>query len=137
MALLAGVGVGFQAIFNARLGAANGSVFGAALISFLVGTSMLALVVLARGERVWPLEPVPWWAWIGGALGAFYIVTAVAAVPRIGPTLLFLSVIFGQVALGFTVERLGAFGIERTPVTAWQLAGYALVVVGFALIRFR
>jgi transporter family-2 protein len=137
LAVLAGVAVGFQAIANARLGEATGSPFGAAFISFVVGTLILAAIVAVRGDRVWPATPVAWWSWIGGALGAFFIVTAVAAVPRIGPTMLFLAAILGQVTTGFVVERTGAFGVERTTVTAWQLLGYALVLAGFVLVRSR
>ena len=137
LAVAAGVAVGFQAIVNARLGAANGSALGAALLSFLVGTIVLAILVAARGERVLPAYPLPWWVWTGGALGAFYIVTAVAAVPRIGPTLLFLAAILGQVTMGFVAERTGAFGLEKTAVTGVQIAGYTLVLAGFVLIRWR
>jgi uncharacterized membrane protein YdcZ (DUF606 family) len=41
------------------------------------------------------------------------------------------------VATAFVIERIGAFGIAKTPVTAIQLLGFALVVVGFVLIRQR
>jgi bacterial/archaeal transporter family-2 protein len=137
LALAAGAGVGFQAIVNARLAVAIGSPLGAALISFLVGTSVLAALVIARHEPLLPAGSVPWWAWIGGALGAFYIVVAAAAVPKIGPTFLLLAAILGQVTVGFVVERSGAMGVQRTSVSAVQIVGYVLVLAGIVLVRWR
>jgi hypothetical protein len=32
------------------------------------------------------LGDAPWWAWIGGAFGAFYIVAAILLLPRLGAT---------------------------------------------------
>src|SRR5205807_6986373 len=86
LAVLLGVGagclVGMQAPINSRLGKAVGSVQ-AATFSFLVGTAVLLVVaVFVRGGlgTLGHVGRAPWWALVGGLLGAVYVTVALVAV---------------------------------------------------------
>jgi len=79
LAVLLGVGagclVGMQAPINSRLGKSVGSVE-AATFSFLVGTAALVLILLVARGGIGGLGQVgraPWWALVGGLLGAVYV----------------------------------------------------------------
>src|SRR6266511_1361115 len=75
-AVAAGAMLPFQFGVNAQLSHWIGSPIRAAFVSFLVGTIAL-LIVSAFVRKPMPslarLGDVPWWVWIGGLLGAFYV----------------------------------------------------------------
>ena len=82
LAVLVGVGagclVGMQAPINSRLGRSVGSVQ-AATFSFLVGTAALLLIAAFVHGGLGGLGEVgraPWWALVGGLLGAVYVTVA-------------------------------------------------------------
>jgi transporter family-2 protein len=99
LALAAGAALPFQAGINARLATFIGGPIRASAISFAVGTIVLVLLALVVTRGVMGtgrLEEVPWWGWLGGAVGAGYVASTVAAAPRLGALNLFAAVIFGQ-----------------------------------------
>ena len=90
VAVLVGIGagclVGMQAPINSRLGKTVGGVQ-AASFSFLAGTVALVSLtfVLRGGLGSWGrIGQVPWWALVGGLLGAVYVFVALEAVRTLG-----------------------------------------------------
>ena len=99
LAFFAGSALPVQAGLNARLATFVGGPIRASMISFGIGTLVLFLLSLLVTKGVIDtsrLEEVPWWAWLGGAVGAGYVASTVAAAPRLGALNLFAAVIFGQ-----------------------------------------
>ena len=102
LAVLVGVGagclVGMQAPVNSRLGKTVGGLQ-AASFSFLVGTlALVSLTFVLRGGlgSFGRLGHVPWWAMIGGLLGAVYVFVALEAVRTLGASGLTAVVITGH-----------------------------------------
>ena len=86
LAVLAGCFVGLQAPINARLGRQVGSLQ-AATVSFVVGTLVLLLVAsLSSGGLggITNAGRAPWWALVGGILGAVYVTVALVTVRTLG-----------------------------------------------------
>jgi transporter family-2 protein len=139
--LAAGAGalVGMQAPVNARLGRAVGSVQAASL-SFLVGTTALLLIAaLASGGlgSYSKVSGVPWWALIGGLLGAVYVTVAILTVRTLGASALTAAVITGQLTISVVIDRFGLLGIARQPIGAQRIVGLVLLVAGVALVVRR
>ncbi len=140
LAVLIGAGagclVGMQAPINSRLGKTVGGVQ-AASFSFLVGTAALvAIAFVLRGGlgSLGSLGKVPWWALVGGLLGAVYVFVALEAVRTLGASGLTAVVITGQLAISVAIDRFGLLGVQRTPITASRIAGLVLLVAGVALV---
>jgi bacterial/archaeal transporter family-2 protein len=137
LVLVAGSMVALQAPTNAMLAKAGGSPVLAALISFGVGTAALLGVWLASGNR--PASSafagLPWYAWIGGLYGAFFVAVAAYASPRIGLATLITVGIAGQIAMALWLDHLGALGLPREPISLGRIAGALLVVAGVVLVR--
>jgi transporter family-2 protein len=140
LALVLGVGagalVGMQAPVNARLGRSVGGVQ-AASISFLVGTvALLAAAAVAHGGfgSYAKAGGVPWWAFIGGLLGAVYVTVAILTVRTLGASSLTAVVITGQLVISVVIDRFGLFGIERQSIGAPRVLGLVLLVIGVALV---
>lgn len=135
--LAAGMMNAIQAPTNASLVGSAGSPLNAALISFAVGTAVL--LVLALAMRVKPdlaaMRGLPWWAWMGGVYGAFFVTVAAFATPRLGVAFVITLMIAGQLTMSIILDHVGAFGVAERPVSLPRLLGVALVFAGVILVR--
>jgi len=136
-ALLSGAFAALQAPTNAMLARAVNSPVNAALVSFAVG--LAALLVLALGLGVRPnagaVRELPWYAWIGGLYGAFFVVAATFAMPRMGITYFIALLIGGQLLVALILDHLGAFGLTREPISLARLGGVLLIFAGVVMAR--
>jgi transporter family-2 protein len=134
MAVVGGL-IALQAPVNAGLGRATGT-FAAALVSFMVGTAVLAAIVVVSGRAggIPEAANVEWYYLIGGILGAAYVFTALVTVDTIGAGGVAAATITGQLTASVLLDRLGALGLEETPLTAERLAGVVLLLAGTYLV---
>ncbi len=140
LAVLLGAGagclVGMQAPINSRLGRTIGGLQ-AASVSFMVGTvALVSITFLLRGGfgSLGSIGRVPWWALLGGLLGAVYVFVALESVQTLGASGLTAVVIAGQVAISVVIDRFGLLGIARSPISVERIVGLALLVAGVALV---
>jgi transporter family-2 protein len=138
LALAAGAMLPFQAGINAQLASHLGSPLRAAFVSFGIGTLVL-LVVVALFARGYPggdrIAAAPWWAWTGGALGAFYVGGSIAAAPRLGAVTLIGAVLAGQALASVVIDHFGMVGFEEHPTSLGRVAGLSLIALGVVLVR--
>ncbi len=138
LALIGGAVLPLQALVNARLGAVLANPYWATTVSFVIGTlGLLVYIVLLRQ----PLPSLanagayPWWVWLGGLLGAFYVAVTIITVPALGATALIILIILGQLVAGAALDHFGVL-TERRPIDLQRALGIALVLVGtFLAIR--
>jgi bacterial/archaeal transporter family-2 protein len=140
LAVLVGVGagclVGMQAPINSRLGKSVGSVQ-AASFSFLIGTALLLVIVaFVRGGygNLGEVGRVPWWALLGGLLGAVYVTVALVAVRTLGASGLTAVSITGQLAISVVIDRFGLLGVARQPIGAQRVLGLVMLAAGVLLV---
>ena len=121
---------------NARLAHFVGGPLRASFVSFVVGALVLLVVVLvaARGGGT-RAGDAPWWAWVGGALGAFYVTATVVVAPRIGAAAFFGILVAAQLVMSVVIDRLGLLGFPERGLAPERLAGVALLVAGALLVR--
>jgi transporter family-2 protein len=138
MALLAGISVPTQAGINAQLGLWTRSPVLAATISFAVGT--LTLIVYSLVTRI-PLPSLanagnhPWWIWIGGSLGAFFVTATIILVPKLGATTMVTVILAGQMIASLLLDHFGGLGYPVHPASLGRITGVLLVCGGVWLIR--
>ena len=138
LALVAGVALTVQVGLNAQLRTWTIDPVIATLASFLVGSATLLLYALATRAPLPAasrMATAPWWVWLGGMLGAGYVLATIVLAPRLGPGVLFGAVVAGQMAAAVVVEHFGWLGFQAHPVNAARLAGVALIVGGVVLLR--
>lgn len=135
--VLAGMATGTQAPTNAMLGRAVLSPVNAAFVSFAVGTIVLAVAVLVLRVRPdWAaVHALPWYAWMGGVYGAFFVAAAAFSAPRIGVGATVCLLIAGQAVAALMIDHFGFFGVPRQPINWVRALGMAAVVGGVFLVR--
>jgi transporter family-2 protein len=137
-AVAAGAMLPVQFGVNAQLAHWLDSPIRAAFVSFLVGTIVL-LIVAAFVRKPLPslarLGDVPWWVWLGGLLGAFYVTGSIVTAPRLGAVTLSAAIIFGQTLASVLVDQFGWVGFKEQQATPGRLVGVLLVAVGIVLVR--
>jgi len=142
LAVLTGMLLPIQPGINSVLRDSIGSAWLAALISFIVGTLMLvgAVIVirLTSNPKVIPsmemLRGAPWWAWLGGLIGAVFVVGSIVLAPKLGAVLFVGAVVFGQMFSSILLDHFGISGFRQQPMNAGRIAGSALILVGIILI---
>jgi bacterial/archaeal transporter family-2 protein len=135
--LTAAVGglIALQPAINAGLGRVTGSL-PAALVSFAVGTLLLALIVALVGQAggLSSTFDVRWYYLIGGLLGAAYVTVALIAVNSIGAGGVAAATITGQLTAAVVIDRMGILGLEQTPFSAARIGGVVLLLAGTYLV---
>jgi bacterial/archaeal transporter family-2 protein len=135
----AGCLVGMQAPINSRLGKSIGAIQ-AASFSFIVGTfALVSISFFLRGGlgSFAKLGEVPWWALVGGLLGAVYVFVALEAVRTLGASGLTAVVITGQVVISVLIDRFGLLGIAKSSIGPQRILGLVLLILGVVLVVRR
>ena len=138
-AFAGGAALPFQAGINAQLAAWLHSPVRAAFVSFAVGTLVLLVATLFVFKPLpsWGrVGDAPWWVWVGGALGAFYVAASIVSAPKLGAATLIAFVVAGQALASLVVDQFGWVGFEAKHITAGRAVGMVLVGAGVALVRF-
>lgn len=137
-AVAAGAMLPFQFGINSVLARYVDGAARASLVSFVVGALALLVAVLIFFRGAPSLEragAAPWWVWVGGLLGAFYVLGSVVTAPKLGAATLVALILAGQAAASLTVDHFGLVGFQENPITPGRLLGIALVALGVVLVR--
>lgn len=128
--------IALQAPINATLGQRVGS-FQAALLSFAIGTVLLAAIAaLARGGlgQLSNVRGLPWYFLTGGVLGAAYVTTVLVTVRTLGAGAVVAATITGQLTASVALDHFGLLGVERQPISLVRVMGVVLLAAGVYLI---
>lgn len=137
LGVVAGLGLTVQVGMNSQLRKVLQSANLAALISFTVGTiALVALIIVMRTPMPAreTIAAVPYWAWLGGLLGAFYVASSTVVAAELGATTLLGLALAGQLATALVVDHFGWLGLPENPITWTRIAGVALVGAGVWLV---
>jgi transporter family-2 protein len=137
LGIVAGFGLTLQIGMNSRLRTVLQSANTAALVSFLVGTVGLIAFLLATRTPLPDrdtLATVPWWAWFGGLMGAFYVAISTVVASQLGTASLLGLALLGQLAMSLAADHFGWMGLPVHPITLTRLAGVALLGAGVWLV---
>ncbi len=81
------------------------------------------------------MAATPWWSWLGGLLGAFYVAIVIWGVPQLGVVSTVAALVFGQVAAALILDAVGAFGLPVQAITWQRLLAAGMILGGLVLSR--
>ena len=138
IALLLGAILPIQAAINTRLAKTVGTPVAAAFVSFAVGTIALLIYLVITRQFNWQSSAAlqaPWWIWIGGLLGTFYVAGIVVLLPSLGTVLTFSLVIAGQTIAAVVIDHFGWLNVAIREVSIGRIVGIILLIAGVVLVR--
>lgn len=139
LALTAGSAMAFQVVVNTQLRRFVGMPMIATLFSMAIGSAAALLYcVVARYPvpSVAEMRQSPWWAWLGGFVGVFYLWCSVVVSPRLGVSLTLALVVAGQIVTSVIIDHFGLLGAALRPLSTGRLTGVCLLVLGVAMITY-
>lgn len=137
LSVFIGFSMASQAGINSQLRMALSNPVQAAFISFLIGTIILGVIALVQGDAWFKgnsLASIPWWAWLGGVLGAFNIAMSIFLAPKLGALVLAISIVVGQIVASLVLDQNGWLGYPKIDITLNRVIGALFVVVGLMLV---
>lgn len=141
-AVVSGMLMAVQTAINGYLGKVLSSPIHASFISFTIGIICLILINLILKTKIMNLKNAIkqgisyWWIWIGGVLGALYILCSSWLVPVIGTGQVVVLALFGQLLFSALIEHLGLFESVRNKITRSKVIGLSIMFVGVIFIKF-
>ena len=107
------------------------------MVSFLPIVAFLSVVWMCL-PRPMPtagsLSQMPWWAPLGGLVGAFAVVAGLLFVGKVGAGAFAGLTITANILMSLVIDKFGLFGMQTHALSLGRMAGAALMVAGIALI---
>jgi bacterial/archaeal transporter family-2 protein len=138
MGWISGGLIAIQAVTNSSLNKHLSNPIMSAVVLLLVGLIFWSIIAFVMGQRfseLSALKSVPVWAYAGGIIVGFYLVTITYIAPKTGLALALLSVIFGQLSVALVIENFGIFGVAKQIITYKKALGVIMVLAGIYLAR--
>lgn len=138
--LAAGCLLGAQPSVNGQLGLSVAHPLQAALISFASGTTILLVLCLTVGQFPpsfqSPPGNLPWWIWLGGAIGVVMVTTSLIFVPRVGSLPWFAAVMSGQILAALLLDHYGLLGNPKASASPLRLLGAGLMLASVLVVAY-
>lgn len=133
-----GAMLAFQAPANAALARSIGDPVWAAALSFGIGFLLLSGIAIVRGTSpsLNGLQAVPWWALMGGLLGAIWVLAAIWSVPRLGVVTMMSAMVLGQLLAAIIIDSGGIMGLEVRSISPSRILAIGLVSMG-VIVSYR
>ncbi|KJC62590.1 hypothetical protein UP10_02540 [Bradyrhizobium sp. LTSPM299] len=109
----------------------------ASLVSFLPVIALLSCLLLCLPSPLpsaQGLAAMPWWAPLGGVIGAFAVIAGLLFVGTVGAGAFAGLTITANILMSLAVDKFGMFGMPAHELSLGRIAGAALMVAGIALI---
>jgi bacterial/archaeal transporter family-2 protein len=106
--------------------------------SFGIGlmASLLWVILARQSVPSWgTLANAPLWSWSAGLIAVAFVAAVSLAAPKLGPVMLVMLLIVGQMTASLVLEHFGLAGYARNPMDWHKLAGLGAVLVGVVLMR--
>ena len=140
VALVTGAAIAVQALANTRLRVALGTPVWAAIAQFVVGLVLLVGVAVATRQpapMMGGLARMPLWGWLGGAVGALFIVVSIVLTPRLGTAVTLATITVGQMIAALAPDHYGWLGSPVIRLSLPRVLGAACLLLGIFLMRSR
>ncbi|QEL56205.1 DMT family transporter [Chromobacterium paludis] len=133
LALTNGFCIAASRAINGKLAQSRGAM-SASFWNHLGGFLFLSLLLIVGSAPYrLPLQ-APGLAWLGGAMGAWFVAINSMALPRLGVMKTTLLVITGQMISGVLIDHVSGASAKSAPL---QLVGIALILAGLYLSKRR
>jgi transporter family-2 protein len=80
------------------------------------------------------IADMPWWAPLGGLMGAFAVIMGLLFVNQVGAGPFAGLTITANILMSLVIDQFGLFGMAQHSLNIWRILGGALMTAGIVLI---
>jgi len=80
------------------------------------------------------INSMPWWAPLGGLLGAFAVIMGLLFVDKVGAGPFAGLTITANILMSLLIDQFGLFGMQQHSLGLWRVVGATLMTGGIVLI---
>ncbi|MBP3963130.1 DMT family transporter [Paenibacillus lignilyticus] len=137
LALLAGMLVSVQTLFNNKVSASVHSQTTTALVLGMGFIASVGMGLAVEGAEFLNWQVMPLWFWFSGLIGIGVVTSVVKSVNLIGPSAATAIVMASQMVCAVWWDSAGWFGLEQVPFS-WQKAiGITALIAGLILFKYK
>ncbi|NLC89335.1 MAG: DMT family transporter, partial [Clostridiaceae bacterium] len=129
LALLSGFIIAVVVTLNGQLTDVYAN-YNATFIIHLVAVVFSFIFLKLGKKKLFPSEKVPFWFYLGGAVGIFNALFQNAAFGKISLTSILALALFGQTVVSIFIDNFGWFGMEKRPFKKSSLLGFGFSIIG-------
>lgn len=141
LGVVSGVFLALQGGCTARMAISGGrgwACFITVCISCVAG--LILFLVLTNGARqgfdlAQGYRDAPWYSYIGGFLGALYVILVVTFISRLGAARFFLVCVLFQLVVAFILDSFAVAGLSKRSPSLGRISGIILMFLGAILIN--
>jgi bacterial/archaeal transporter family-2 protein len=112
----------------------------ASLVSFLPVIALLGVLWFCVPLPLPTAEGIgamPWWAPLGGVIGAFAVIAGLLFVNKVGAGAFAGLTITANILMSLVIDHFGLLGVQQHPMSPGRTIGAVLMVAGiFAISKF-
>ena len=136
--IVAGALNAVQAGCNSSLNKVIEQPIAAALMILAVAFSGILTLGTISGQLGVPeiasFHRVPWWGWIGGLLGATFLMSMLLFAHRIGAGAFMGLSVTAAIITSVALDHFGLVGFKEHSVGWWRILGSGLMIAGIGLV---
>jgi bacterial/archaeal transporter family-2 protein len=109
----------------------------ASIVSFVPVVALLAVLWLCQPRPLPTAEGwanMPWWAPLGGVIGAFAVITGLLFVEKVGAGAFAGLTITANILMSLAIDHFGWFGVSQHSLSPGRAIGAVLMVAGIVAI---
>ncbi len=137
VAIVSGILMSVQGVFNANLRKAIGSWFTNTMVhgvGFIISLIILFIVKDANLTGLKAVNKIYLW---GGALGVGIIYTVIVSVSKLGPAKATMFILITQMTASYLIELFGWFGMEKGAFSWTKLSGILIILGGILVFQSK
>ena len=136
-ALISGVLMSVQGVFNTRVSEKTGLWLSSSIVHFIAFIVCVLILLFVRDDNVEGLKMVNKWYLLGGVLGAGITYTVIVAMSNLGPAYAVMLILIAQMISAYIIEVFGWFGQKQADFTWTKLAGVFVMLVGIVIFQWK
>lgn len=137
IALLSGVLMSVQGVFNTQVTKASGIWSASAFVQLsALAVCLGAWLFTERGSLLKVFTVEPKYMLLGGVFGAFITYTVIKSMDMLGPAQAVMIIVVAQLAAAYLMELFGMFQVERQPFEWRRVLGMAVAIAGIIIFKW-
>lgn len=136
-ALISGILMSVQGVFNTRVTEKAGVWFTNSIVNFTGFLFCLLILFFVRDSDVAGLKHVNKWYLLGGVIGACITYTVIVAMGNLGPAYAVMIILISQMISAYLIELFGLFSTEKSPFIWSKAVGVGVMLIGIIIFQWK